>query len=526
MRKLSVLTWIANAAAVLCGRHGAVTAQAREAGCSRQAAYEQAGRVEEAVEAVHAGEPSRADLLAKVAQLREENRQLWQALEQAVDFPEAKQRQFAGLATAAGLSLNQVCALLAVLLPGARGPSRAAVGRWVQAAGRQAGRVLAVLDEACAGLTRQLCLDEIFCHRRPVLIGVEPHSLAWLLGRKAADCTGLTWRQALVGWDAVESVVADGGSGLRNGLARVQAERAASGGRVLETGLDLFHIKQEAQRVLRVLWGPVVQAWGRAEGADAALASRRWHGSKGPAQTAAHAANRAWRKAYQRFEAYERQEEPWRRLAAAFELYRPDGRPNDRAAAEADITQALVGMTGPVWETVRHFVQDRRSLTFLDQLERGLAAAEPRTEVRAALVELWRLRHPGRRGRGPQVAEAWQRVRAGVQAVACRELASDWKQAYRKVAGVLGGVVRSSSAVEGMNSVVRMHQARHRRLTQGLLDLKRLYWNCRRFVGGKRRRSSPYQLLGLALPTNDWWELLGMDPAVLRQQLSTSKVAA
>jgi hypothetical protein len=459
-----------------------------------------------------------------VAELREENRQLWQALEHAVDFPPAKQRHFAALATAAGLSLNQVVALLDVLLAAAR-PSRAEVGRWVQQASRQAAQVLAVLDEACGALVRRLCLDEIFCQRRPVLVGVEPHSLAWLVGQKAADCTGGTWRQALLPWTHVEAVVADGGSGLRNGLAQIQAERVAAGGRALETGLDLFHIKREAQRVLRVLWAPVEQAWERAEKADAVLAAKRWHGHKGPAQTAAHAANRAWRKAYQRFEAYERQEQAWRQLEAAFELYRPDGRPNDRAAAEADIAAALSSLLDPVWDSVRNFVQDPRSLTFLDQLQRGLAVAEPRVEVRTALVELWRLRHPRRRGRGPQLPEAFRRVRTLVQALVCRGRAADWKEAYRKIAAVLGNVVRASSAVEGMNSVVRMHQARHRRLTQGLLDLKRLYWNCRRFVAGKRCESSPYQLLGLALPTLDWWELLGRDPDALRQLLSPSCVA-
>src|ERR1700733_5466353 len=33
---------------------------------------------------------------------------------------------------------------------------------------------------------------------------------------------------------------------------------------------------------------------------------------------------------------------------------------------------------------------------------------------------------------------------------------------------------RASSCVEGVNSVVRMQQCRHRKMTQGLLDLKRL----------------------------------------------------
>ena len=49
---------------------------------------------------------------------------------------------------------------------------------------------------------------------------------------------------------------------------------------------------------------------------------------------------------------------------------------------------------------------------------------------------------------------------------------------------------RASSLVEGINSVVRMQQARHRRLTAGLIDLKRFYWNCRDFRTGRRKGHS------------------------------------
>src|SRR5579864_8218319 len=107
MAKLSVLTWIGNAAAVLCGRRGAITERAELAGCSRQAAYEHARRVQQAVTDLHAGSPSREELLQEREQLREENRQLWAALESAIDFPEARQRQFAAVAAALGLSLMQ-----------------------------------------------------------------------------------------------------------------------------------------------------------------------------------------------------------------------------------------------------------------------------------------------------------------------------------------------------------------------------------------------------------------------------------
>jgi hypothetical protein len=93
MKRLPVLTWTANAATVLCGRRGAVTAQAKEAGCSRQATYDQARCVEQAVTAVPAGEPDRGAEQAELAALLEENRQRWQALDQAVDFPLQRQQR-------------------------------------------------------------------------------------------------------------------------------------------------------------------------------------------------------------------------------------------------------------------------------------------------------------------------------------------------------------------------------------------------------------------------------------------------
>ena len=76
-----------------------------------------------------------------------------------------------------------------------------------------------------------------------------------------------------------------------------------------------------------------------------------------------------------------------------------------------------------------------------------------------------------------------------------------------------------------MNSVWRMHQGRHRSLTQGLLDLKRLFWNGRVFAAGKRKGQCPYRLLGVRLPTYDPWALLQTDPEELTQELSTPGLA-
>jgi hypothetical protein len=379
------------------------------------------------------------------------------------------------------------------------------------------------LDQACRGLVITGCLDEIFFHGKPILVGVEPHSMTWVLGEHAVDRSGSTWTEALQGFDALEQAVVDGGSGLRRGLADFQLQRKIAGNSTtLEVSLDVFHTKQEAQRVLRKLWNRVESRWARAEEADRQVA-RAWRNG-GDRRGFGGAAAKAWKKVERAMERYDRLEQAWKRVETAFELFRPDGRLNDRAWAEGEIAAAVKELDGSEWGKLRRALADRRSLTFLDRMQRQLTAAEPRSELREALVRRWRLRRQSAAipvdapGGGRWLAAAL------VQTEYCRRLAADWPESYWRVATVLRQTVRASSAVECMNSVLRMHQGRHRTVTQPMLDLKRLYWNCRPFRSGKRRARSPYELLGLTLPTTDWWQLLHTPPADLTQELSSPEV--
>jgi hypothetical protein len=110
-------------------RWGAVTEQARQAGCSRQAIYKQEARVVGAVEDAQSGRLPYRALQEETGRLGEENRQLWLALETAVDFPLPKQQQFTATASAMGLSLTQILVLLAIVLPPPRCPQRTKLGR-------------------------------------------------------------------------------------------------------------------------------------------------------------------------------------------------------------------------------------------------------------------------------------------------------------------------------------------------------------------------------------------------------------
>jgi hypothetical protein len=525
--KLSLLTWIGNAAARLCGRHGAVTTQARQAHCSRQTIYHHAVKVQQALTQAQSPRPSRDDLLHQVQQLRDENRQLWDWLAEVLDGFPHQHRPFAVTAAAMGLSLQQTRLLLALLCPAKLLPSRPTLGRWVQHSARRASRVLAVLDSACRSLVRCLCLDEIFFHRKPVLMAIEPHSLAWLLGRRAADHSGPSWSQALAAWPEVTDVAADGGSGLELGIDLARRARQETTRKTqmpatpLYSRLDVFHTRREGERALRRDWSHTQALWEQAEkiGRAKARFDRRGLDRK---QFRQDRVDKAWRPAEAAFVETESKERAWRRAVAALEVFRPDGRLNARRWAESELRAACAALPGAGWAKTRRMLRDERSLTFLDRLHEELATAEPDRQRREALVALWRWRQR----HGDSAAEVGAVVQPMLTAVVVRQLGEGWEEAYRRVARVLRRVVRASSAVECVNSVVRMHQARHRRLTQELLDLKRLYWNCRSFVWGQRRGRCPYQHLGLRLPSYDPWQLLQMDPADLTQKLSSPTLAA
>jgi len=522
MLTLPVEAWIGNAAAVVSGVWGAVSRRSEQSGYSRTAIYQHAERVVEAVANEQATGISYEALWAENERLRAETQALWQAWSETEALSESKQREFASTGAAMGLSLSQIVVLLAIVLPSRVAPSRATVGRWVRQSEAQASRLLRVLDQACQRWVLVLCLDEIFFHRVPILMAVEPVSLAWLAGQRGPDRTGASWCGVIENWPGLEHVVADGGSGLERGVKlandRRQTQEAASAPReALTMGLDVFHSQREMERVQQRQWKQAERALAAASEADAKLAKLKRQGGD-PRGVASHAA-RAWRKAEQTFDEAVQSEVLVKQVEAALCWLDASGRLLSRSEAREQLDQASDQLTGSQWSKVRRLLKDDRTLSHLDRLETQLVEAAPHPMLRESLTRLWffgeRLKHAK--------SDARDQLRSLVmmEQVLCGRLCPDWKEAYIEVDKQLRQAVRASSAVEGVNSVVRMQQGRHRHVSQGMLDLKRLYWNCRVFREGKRKRRSPYELLGLKLPTSDWWQLLQMDPQEVEQILLT-----
>jgi hypothetical protein len=513
---LSLLDRLACATAVLFGRYGDVTRLAQQHGLCRQAVYRQTDAVLGDLDGQsHCQEVRR--LRQQRDQLQARGDDLQRRLEQAIGLDEDRQAEFAAVAQAEGVSLPVARRLLQVAL-GARTPSVAKLGRWTQAAGARAGALLAVLDEFTRPRVRQAVPDEIFVRRKPILMVAEPHSLCWVSGRLVARRDGATWAEEFARLPALEQVTKDGGNGLASGLQQVNAARQRRGLAVAVEQDDHFHVLRDGRKALRRGESVARRALETAEKAQKGL---KLPGNYGYRKTGrATVAAKLWRQAERAFDVWGREERAWQRVAAALTLFGASGSLPARAQAEADVAAALPDLAGPRWAKVRRALARPQLWTYLDRAHEQLAALPVAAELREAAVQVEGLRRrpEGLRGEGPSAAALRGVLLAAGLVLSLAGPAG--AEALARVRGVLGGVWRASSLVEGINSVLRMQQARHRKLTPGLLDLKRLYWNCHRFRTGKRRRRSPYELLGVGLPSQPWWELLKWSPEQLRAYLS------
>jgi hypothetical protein len=505
---------LASAAAVFAGRHGAVAGLARRRGSSRQALSRQAHAAARAVEGAQAAR--------RLARLRPRLAEALRQLRQAVVLDHDRQAEFAATAQALGVSLSAAAALLAVLLRD-RAPSVARLGRLSQTAGRRAGPVLAALDRRSGARARQVAADEIFAGRKPVLMTVEQDSLCWLGAQLADNREGPTWAEQLRRLPAAEQVTRDGGVGLRKGVALLNRERLQAGQAPLADQDDHFHLLQRARRALREVRHKAARLLRRAEQAQAAYDRA---GRRGQKRRTLWSVRHWWQKAEQAFDRWAAQERAYGRLRAALALVTPQGELNTRGRAEAEVRAALAELTGPEWERVRRRLVVAETFTFLDRVQERLAAVPLPEAVKARVVRAEGLKRRPEllRGDGPQAA-ALRGVALAAGALVGL-LGEAGQRAAAAVRGILRGAWRASSLVEGLNSVLRMHQGRQKRLTQGLLDLKRLYWNPHPFRAGKRKGHSPYSRLGLVLPPGGWWELLQRPPEQLEQELSALNPAA
>jgi hypothetical protein len=170
--------------------------------------------------------------------------------------------------------------------------------------------LLGVLDEFTRPHVRQAVADAIFVRQRPILMVAEPGSLCWVSGRRAEHRDGATWAEEFGRLPALEQVTKDGGTGLANGLARVNEQRQQQSCPAVREQDDHFHVLREGRQALR---GSVAAARRALEKAGPAANKerKRQRGPRaGKRSGYASAVALRWRQAEQAFDTWGRRSGP------------------------------------------------------------------------------------------------------------------------------------------------------------------------------------------------------------------------
>jgi hypothetical protein len=513
---------LGTAAVVFFGRQGAVSELARQRDVSRQVLYREADAMLNCVEGSTTRQ--RFDELGQQVQQQEQHiTELEQRLAEAVVIDKDKQAHFASRAEAEGVSLPVAQRLLTIFL-GQRTPSVATLGRYSKEAGERSTKLLEVLDVPSGSCVQQAAADEIFAGRKPILMVIEQQSMCWVTGQLAEHRDGPTWAKEFRKLPALVQVTRDGGSGMQAGLDQVNDERRGKHLATVAGQVDHFHLRREGSRALRRLQSQAAHTLEQAVKDTKKLDELRRHCRNRGGQ--ASVTVKRWRKAEAAMDRWSAQEQAWQQLCAALPLFSAAGALNTRERGTTVVEVVLPQLTGPEWAKVKRLLVQPDMFTYLDQVKAQLATLREAPELLQAALDSEGLRRRPELLQGDSKTAGASRGVLMLADVVLAKAKEAGQAALAAVRGVLRQAWRASSLVEGLNSVLRMHQARHRRLTQGLLDLKRLYWNCRAFRTGKRKHQTPYGRLGLILPNADWWCLLKIPPEQLRQQLSAQRVAA
>jgi len=339
-----------------------------------------------------------------------------------------------------------------------------------------------------------LLCDEIFTLGRPILLTVEPRSLAILKIELGDNREGETWKKhwealAEAGLIAHQTVVADQGAGLVKGCALMG----------LRHHPDLFHLLRPlamfGERFYRQALAAI--AWEYERGGVGVGRSEPVINKRMASYEAAKAAAEEKIRQYDHF-CY-----LWAELRKALELFDSEGRIPEGASRQAELQAILALMRELGCERLNQALSSFASglECYWDYYQRaeegyqGLIQRYPRDVVEVCVCG-WQLKRQstnskdyGIRKRLAQEAEFYDDYAASL-------LPEHVKALRKEVEETLDAEVRSSSLVENVNSALRPLLATCRgQVDQELLELFAYVHNHRRFGRGKRAGKAPIEIL-------------------------------
>jgi hypothetical protein len=387
-------------------------------------------------------------------------------------------------------------------------------------AGVRAGEILEAVDHAGMGPVMQ-ARDELFVGRDPILLMVEPHSLV-ITGLYAAEHRDAeTWGCVLLFTQdrgvQIQGLAEDGCIPYGPSCKAAQLDAAIQ--------KDVWHPLNDVSKVIHDLEREANQTLKMTEAFEKKLC-KRW-------QDAVFA---EWVKPYEKLEhllAQIKQLSFWHGcLWDAVELVDwRNGEISTLAIHQWLAEETLQGIQLLPHPRIQKLAQRLAEqlpemLTFLDAILEPLSDWQAQAaqhfqdhatlaSFQASVARFWRLEHAVLHNGHSEFRKA---------ALDAQQWLAAWidddpylQKLAENLLIILARTVRTSSAAETINSVLRPYLVRRRECTdlvsrQLFLNLFTLWFNMHKFDRDSRKGKSPYELAGIDLGTDDWLTLLGYSP--------------
>ncbi len=365
----------------------------------------------------------------------------------------------------------------------------------------------ALFQEYFEGRGEAGAFDEVYLSGSPCLEGVEPRSLAITGIRPATEPDEEAWVEMLKGFPELKSGVSDQGSGVSRALAKT-VERAS---------LDIWHLLRDFSAAVGRLEGRAyerIEETDRRRAAFVAALSSFPPGKAVPPEM--DKLNEAIAKEDRAVRGYDDAELVLGWLYEATEPVDTRGcvRAPDQVRGDWEAALDLVDLVDaeslyPLEKKLRRKM-DGAFVRGLDDRLRAIPL--PGGWAEAAREEMQRLaclawRHHHRRQThllvAPKEAAVWAAERLG-SPFAAPHLEGYCTAVFER----LDRTLRASSAVECVNSVIRLRQGAKRHPSPEFVYLMAWLHNTRRFTEGRRKGLTPAEILGVHLPKDGMTMLL------------------
>lgn len=353
--------------------------------------------------------------------------------------------------------------------------------------------------------------DELFANAQPILVTVEPQSMAILRAELSDHRRAEDWKEH---WVALEEnqffmlgLVSDRGEGLEKGLNLFSSETPHF--------MDLYHdIRDLAHAILVRLETKAYQAirheYERESVLNSARSPRVIKERTETYRIAKHAAAAA-------IDQYDMAVYLFRTIQHALELFDEQGQLKSKPVVQQDIEAALdlmVEITSPNVQNAAQTFRDRLDsiLLYFDTAEATiieLTESIPDPNSRQALCLAWQ--YDKKYGQAKQSRKNQyykEQYRFWLQ-YAQTLLETDVEPIKTMAFDLLNHIQRSSALVETVNSIIRPYLNTCKgQITQETLNLIMFHHNYRHFNAGKRKGKAPIEILTGVKLEKTWLELL------------------